>query len=105
MFHFSKLGLDNSSGTAAGGGGILLSPMSGVMPSSPLVTTQSGHTVRVVKPTFSLVRTGMGGEDGSPGKCDPDSPNFCCSSAGYCGNTKAHCSCPTCKNYNPSKGE
>lgn len=64
----SKLGLDNSS-AAAVGGGILLSPMSGaVLPSSPLVTSQGGHTVRVVKPTFSLVRTTMGGEDSSPGK-------------------------------------
>ena len=44
-------------------------------------------------------------EDGSPSKCDPDSAIFCCSSAGYCGNTEAHCSCPKCKNYNPSRGE
>ena len=44
-------------------------------------------------------------EDGSPARCDPDSPDFCCSSYGYCGGTVDHCSCETCVNYNPSKGE
>jgi len=60
----SKVGLD---GSPASGGGILLSPLSAaVIPSSPLVSnggdrgngTPNAHgTVRVVKPTFSLVRT------------------------------------------------
>ena len=38
-------------------------------------------------------------EDGSPAACDPNSPNFCCSNSGWCGNTEQHCSCDTCVNY------
>lgn len=56
----SKAGLEAASG--GGGGNVLLSPMS-VIHSSPLTVssqaTTGGHTVRVVKPTFSLVRTNV----------------------------------------------
>ncbi|KAI1701856.1 glycosyl hydrolases family 18 domain-containing protein [Ditylenchus destructor] len=32
--------------------------------------------------------------------CQPDSPNaYCCSNAGYCGNTVMHCQCPGCVDY------
>ena len=44
-------------------------------------------------------------EDGTPARCDPDSAAFCCSSYGWCGGTAEYCSCETCKNYNPSRGE
>ncbi|KAI6182771.1 GH18 domain-containing protein [Aphelenchoides bicaudatus] len=32
--------------------------------------------------------------------CNPDDPNaHCCSSAGYCGNSKEHCECPGCVDF------
>ncbi|XP_078602427.1 uncharacterized protein LOC144876722 isoform X1 [Branchiostoma floridae x Branchiostoma japonicum] len=37
----------------------------------------------------------------SPGQCDPISDKPCCSSAGTCGNTDAHCMCSGCVDYDP----
>ncbi|CAH1233484.1 Hypp764 [Branchiostoma lanceolatum] len=34
-----------------------------------------------------------------PGQCNPGSPNTCCSSEGWCGNTVAHCTCDGCVDY------
>uniref|UniRef100_A0A915ETH3 GH18 domain-containing protein n=1 Tax=Ditylenchus dipsaci TaxID=166011 RepID=A0A915ETH3_9BILA len=35
--------------------------------------------------------------------CDPESTDsYCCSSAGYCGNTPQHCQCSSCINYKNS---
>ena len=42
-----------------------------------------------------------------PGQCDPEAnanmKGPCCSSAGYCGNTVAHCDCPECFDYSKLK--
>ena len=40
-------------------------------------------------------------DDGSPGQCDPDGQNPCCSNTwnGECGNTTEHCSCSSCTDY------
>ena len=38
-------------------------------------------------------------EDGGPTECNPNSPNYCCSPHGWCGNTPQHCSCYSCINY------
>lgn len=70
----SKVGLE----TASAGGNVLLSPMS-VIHSSPLTVssqaTTGGHTVRVVKPTFSLVRTNVGPPGGvNSGGTNENSP-------------------------------
>ena len=46
--------------------------------------------------------------NGTPGQCDPNvSANKkgpCCSSKGWCGNTKRHCKCKGCKDFR-TKGE
>ena len=39
-------------------------------------------------------------EDGSPATCDPDTPDFCCSSLGWCSGMEEDCTCETCVNYN-----
>merc|ERR1719290_548719 len=40
---------------------------------------------------------------GEPGQCDPEAnaneKGPCCSSLGWCGNSAAHCDCPTCIDY------
>ena len=41
--------------------------------------------------------------DGSPGQCDPESDEFCCSAWGFCGGTAEHCDCEGCMNYNQNK--
>ncbi|XP_066274649.1 fibrillin-3-like isoform X1 [Branchiostoma lanceolatum] len=42
---------------------------------------------------------GYPAEDGSPAECDPDGITPCCSPGKWCGNTAAHCDCPTCVDY------
>ncbi|XP_077995066.1 uncharacterized protein LOC144448663 [Glandiceps talaboti] len=37
--------------------------------------------------------------DGSPAQCDPDAIYPCCSTADWCGNTPAHCTCVGCIDY------
>ncbi|XP_070538796.1 uncharacterized protein [Ptychodera flava] len=37
--------------------------------------------------------------DGTPAECNPDSDYPCCSSIGWCGNTRDHCSCGNCIDY------
>ncbi|KAJ8034625.1 Neurotrypsin [Holothuria leucospilota] len=37
--------------------------------------------------------------NGQPGKCDPESEDFCCSPYGRCGNTTKHCKCYRCLDY------
>ncbi|XP_070573660.1 uncharacterized protein [Ptychodera flava] len=37
--------------------------------------------------------------NGSPAECDPDSIYPCCSAAGWCGNTAAHCTCDSCRDF------
>ena len=37
--------------------------------------------------------------NGNPSECDPTSVYFCCSKWGFCGNTDAHCKCPSCVDY------
>lgn len=42
-------------------------------------------------------------DNGNPGQCDPSAnaneKGPCCSPLGWCGNSAAHCDCPTCVNY------
>ena len=42
-------------------------------------------------------------ESGKIGQCDPQAnaneKGPCCSSAGYCGNSAAHCNCQSCFDY------
>ena len=70
----------------------------GGTPTETVVITRGVRSDAQCGPGFPL-------EDGSPARCDPDSPDFCCSAGGWCGHTEDHCNCETCKNYNPSGGE
>ncbi|XP_066277064.1 protein-lysine 6-oxidase-like isoform X2 [Branchiostoma lanceolatum] len=38
-------------------------------------------------------------QDGKPAECDPVSAHPCCSAGNLCGDTAAHCDCPTCVDY------
>ena len=43
-------------------------------------------------------------EDGTPATCYPIL-NFCCSAAGWCGETAEHCTCSKCVDYRSEPGE
>lgn len=44
--------------------------------------------------------------DGSPAQCNPDNEDgfVCCSAVGWCGNTRAHCTCGDCIDYGREGG-
>ena len=41
-------------------------------------------------------------QDGRPAQCDPNAVYPCCSPAGWCGNTDAHCKCSGCNDFRPT---
>ena len=47
--------------------------------------------------------------DGKPGECDPkksaNEKGPCCSSGGYCGNSKNHCKCSKCIDFRTKSGK
>ena len=43
-------------------------------------------------------------EDGTPATCRSD-VNFCCSAAGWCGETAEHCTCSKCVDYRSEPGD
>ena len=65
-------------------------------PSKPVNITDRVRSDNKCGPRWELL------DDGKPSECNPRNDFYCCSKAGYCGNTEEACNCPECINYRDS---